>query len=786
MRCFVVRAVIALLLVAVAPGCGCGAPVLPDPPKDCDVFTGTGCLPDEVCVEGKCQLLGACDADADCPSAAYRCVFPARFCDLRPGFGEECSAPSADGPGAPCPAGEYCALGVCRAAAESRPCGSRLDCPPGFGCDKQSFFCIEEAPCTLAATFPELACDPEESCNASLGVCVSSCAGQCTPETEDADCGPAARCNGACRCVQCLNNDDCGAGLVCNVRAGQCQSEDLCFSDDDCAAPLLCDPRTALCQVAPPACFDDFDCTVAERCNVATGRCELPGGACIDDRYEDADTPANAEDVTFVLDEDKLLDDLQLCPDDDDVYAFALAAGDRLSATATRTDPAARATLWLLDEDAETSIAFAETAPRGGGTVTTTAQVDQLVYLRVNALLAPTPYDLTVSVTRGGVCAADFFEAAGGGLDNDTPATATSAAVALPGVPLAAEVCPGDVDFFTVDLLPGEGVRATVSFDPTRADLDVALVDDRGGVVLEAAGVAEPEVVERRFTDGGRVFVRVRGFANARGPYTLLLERLPPVVCEDALEPDDDAPRAVVPPNRTATGSIGVVEARMLCGSGALPDVDRWQVPLEDFERLVVSARPADGDLRVILTVEDQAGAVFARSPSGTGASSVAWDATTTGPVFVRAAGAFGQRGRYTVTLSRENQAGCAPDGFEPNDTPATRAALPASTGGGGVDDGIDDVFASICESDEDHYALAGTAGKRAVVNLAFLHGQGDLDLQLLGLDGRQILATSDGQTDGERLEAILPVDGVYTLRVFSLTSGARSRYTLSTTLVSP
>ena len=779
MRSHVARAVVALVFVVVAPGCGCGAPLLPDPPRDCDVLSGTGCLPDEVCVDGQCQPIGKCDTDADCPSAAYHCVFPAQFCDLRPGFGEECSPPAADGTGgAPCPAGEFCALGVCRAAADARPCGSRLDCPPGFGCDKQSFFCIEEAPCTLATTYPELACDVEESCNTSLGVCVSSCAGQCTPETEAADCGPQAHCNGACRCVQCLSNADCGAGLVCNVRAGQCQSENLCFSDDDCDAPLICDPRTALCQVAPPACFDDFDCAIAERCNVATGRCELPGGACVDDRLEDADTPANAEDIALVADQPKLVDDLQLCPDDDDVYAFTLAAGDRLTVSVTRTSPEARATLWLLDEDAETSIAFAETAPRGNGTVTTTAQVDGVVYLRVNALLAPTPYDLTATLTHDGACALDFFETGGGGANNDTAATATSPLLAQPGVALSAEICPDDVDFYAVDVADGFGLRAAVAFDPTRADLDVALLDATGAVVVAAEDVVEPAVVERRFVTGGRFFVRVRGFANARGPYTLLLEQLAPLVCSDGLEPDDDTPRTLAVPN-VASGAP-VVEQRMLCGSGAVADVDRWQVLVEDFERLVVQARPADASLRVILTIEDAAGHVLARSPSGTGASSVSFDATTTGPLFVRAAGAFGQRGRYTVTLSRENQTSCAPDAFEPNDTPATRAALPDAVGG------ASDITATICESDEDHYALTGVAGKRAVIDLAFLHGQGDLDLQLLGLDGRQILATSDGQTDDEHIEALLPVDGVYTIRVFSLTSGAKSRYTLSTSLQAP
>jgi hypothetical protein len=758
--------VLAVAIVVVAAACD--GLVLPSPPRACDALTGVGCLPDEVCVDGLCELLGRCAADADCPSAAWRCTFPAQFCTLREGFGEECSAT------APCPAGEFCSLGQCRVAADARPCGSRLDCAPGFACDKLSFFCVEEAPCSLATAFPEVACDPGESCSPSLDACVAACAGQCTPETEAQDCGPSQRCNGACRCVQCLADVDCGTGLVCNVRSGQCQSDDLCFSDDDCAAPLICDPRTALCQVAPPACFDDFDCAIAERCNVATGRCELPGGACVDDRFEDADTPANAEDIALVVDEPKLLDDLQLCPDDDDVYVFALAAGDRLTVRASRTVPEARATLWLLDENAETSIAFAETVPRGNGTVTTTAEIDGVVYLRVNALLAATPYDLEATVTRAGACAADFFETGGGAADNDTIATATDPLFAPPGVLLGAELCADDVDIYAFDVGAGEGVRATLAFDPTLRDLDVALLDGSGLVLEQAASAVEPEIVERRFVEPTTVFVRVRGFGNGRGPYTLQMDRLAPLVCSDAFEPDDDAPRIVQPLNSTASGSAGVVEGRALCSAG-VADADRWAVDLLDFERVVAVAAPDDGDLRVVLTVEDEAGVVLARSPSGQGASSVGFDAVTAGRVYLRAVGAFGQVGTYTATIRKENRGSCAPDAREPNDTVATAAPLPD----------VNEVV-TICESDEDLFVLPGVAGKRAVVDLAFRHGDGDLDLQLLGIDGRQILATSDSQSDGEHLEVLLPVDGNFTVRVFSLTSGARSRYTLTTALVSP
>ena len=193
----------------------------------------------------------------------------------------------------------------------------------------------------------------------------------------------------------------------------------------------------------------------------------------------------------------------------------------------------------------------------------------------------------------------------------------------------------------------------------------------------------------------------------------------------------------------------------------------------------MVTARPADDDLRVVLSVQDAAGVELKRSAIGPGPSALGFDATSTGPLFVRAAGAFGQVGNYQISLSTQNQTDCSADGLEPNDSVGGRATL-------ATDGTSTSTAASICESDEDYYAIDGTAGKQITIDLTFLHGDADLDLQLLGLDGVQILATSDGQVDGERIEAILPLDGVYTIRVFSLTSGAKAQYGLTTELVSP
>jgi len=143
--------------------------------------------------------------------------------------------------------------------------------------------------------------------------------------------------------------------------------------------------------------------------------------------------------------------------------------------------------------------------------------------------------------------------------------------------------------------------------------------------------------------------------------------------------------------------------------------------------------------------------------------------------VVVRVGGAGGAIGPYTLSVEKENQLDCAADLAEPNDNAPAATLVPAPG-----------TQLSICESDQDYFRIDGTASKKLVVDLSFRQADGDLDIVLLGLDGQQVLAVADGTSDGEHLEHVLPLDGVYTLRVFSLTSGAEARYSIATALVSP
>lgn len=741
--------------VAAVPGCMCGTPTLPDPPAACDA-DGVGCLPDEQCVEGACVRREKCTADTDCKSAAWECVFPAQRCELRTGFGEMCSAEL------PCDPGAFCALGRCRETGASVPCAKRSDCPAGLVCDQQSFFCIERGPCTLSETYPELACERDSTCDEASGFCLLENQGECTPETAADDCGAGQKCDTAGRCVQCLADGDCGVGLVCNVRAGRCESEDLCQSDADCPSHLFCDPVTALCQVPPPPCTSDDDCQIAEVCNRVSGVCELPGGACIDDRLEDNDTPAGAE-VVEVEGAPVVLDELMLCPDDDDVFAVDLTAGQRLDVALTGTDPRARATAWIVDSAAGQSLAFTETAPRGDGRLGFVADQDGRYTVRVTALLAPSPYDATFAVTDDVACTADMFETAGG---NNAVSTATTLDVGASRAVLAS-LCRGDADYYQVALAAGEKLTATVTPADGTVDLDLALYSAQTGALLATARTAAAlESVAARVGDAQDVVLGVTARPSDASAYQLDLVRSPAFVCTaDDAEPNDSV---MAPDMPTAVTARTARFDHTLCAD----DVDLYALTVQDFDRLLITALATETATVRVDVLDAHSLEVLATADSSGGTTALAYAPGVTRDVLVRTATPLGGETPLRLDIDRVVDGACAPDVLEPNDSQQAAAPLADGT-----------TTLNLCPGDVDFFAVTAEADSIFKLDLAFNRAGGDLDLMVFGADGQQVLATSDQSGATESLSVRAPVTGTYAVRVFALGT-AQSTYDLSLTRI--
>jgi hypothetical protein len=214
-----------------------------------------------------------------------------------------------------------------------------------------------------------------------------------------------------------------------------------------------------------------------------------------------------------------------------------------------------------------------------------------------------------------------------------------------------------------------------------------------------------------------------------------------------------------------------VEQQRALCTE----DADAWQVELEDFERLEVTTQTTDPDLRVELEAS-VAGVVVASGVASSFVSTMVVDANVPlgqrQTVVVRARGRNGSVGDYTVRFRKINQGECAADGSEPNNRTEDASPLPAAG-----------TPLTICESDNDFFLIDATADRRITIDARFQHALGDIDLTLLGLDGFQVLAVSDGVSNQEHIELVAPLTGSYRLRVFSLTNNAQNNYTLDVTV---
>jgi hypothetical protein len=100
----------------------------------------------------------------------------------------------------------------------------------------------------------------------------------------------------------------------------------------------------------------------------------------------------------------------------------------------------------------------------------------------------------------------------------------------------------------------------------------------------------------------------------------------------------------------------------------------------------------------------------------------------------------------------------CAPDVLEPNDDESAPRIEPAR-------------YADLraCSTNADFYPVLAEAGDNVHVLTEFHHADGDLDLQLLDLDFETSLASSVSVDDDEEINAYIPADGLYLVKVYVL-----------------
>jgi len=521
----------------------------------------TDCPEGERCADGTCVPESSCTREEDCADPKRTCNVDTGECVLRPGFADECDDER------PCPFGDFCSelLGRCLDTGSARDCVRRSQCPQGQICDREAGKCISNPGC-----FGPAYCEPGETCDPVSRTCEVDVSRPCEPCDAEAQCEGALVCDEtsqACvssgedspclagefcgilgACVECQTNADCGDNLFCNATLGRCESSIQCANDESecpaspeidclvCSPPRTCNRRTQRCEAPPDPCEFDADCVEGERCDRTQSPpiCVLLPPTCLNDTFDETADNGSPSRATVV--ESDQLDDLVLCPGDEDWYALTVEAGTIITFDARFQHLAGDIEMQLYLEDGQTLLASGRSATdneRIRVEIGTERELRLRVFL-ARPVPAAVPYRLLLNTEAGEVCEDDEAE------PNDGRAEATPLAGAIDGV-----VCPADPDWFVLSDVPaGSGVDVDLEFVPNLGDLDLEVF--RAGEpepLLSSESRTGVESISFPAPFGGDFFVRVRGLGTDSNDYTLrprIRPGDPDAVClDDPFEPND-------------------------------------------------------------------------------------------------------------------------------------------------------------------------------------------------------------------------------------------------------
>lgn len=348
--------------------------------------------------------------------------------------------------------------------------------------------------------------------------------------------------------------------------------------------------------------------------------------------------------------------------------------------------------------------------------------------------------------------------------------------------------CAGDSDFFKVRLEEGETLTVQISFAHAEGDLDLYLYGPDGSRIETSAGASDGEILSHVAASGGMYGFEVRLASDAGAQpgngYHLRVQvagTLPPTpgeVCTaDTMEPND---------TRASAAAIGPNTFDGLTACGGEDDYFSIQLSARQEVTVQITFDHAEGDLN--LELQHGTGVTLRRSASSTDDESVSFTAAEAGTYFVRVNLAedggdlAGNAYRMSVTVRSAPppppSAQCVADAYESNDTTAAAAMVSAGAYAGLV----------ACDSDDDFYRISLSDGDEIGVGLAFDHGEGNINLELLDAAGSTV-ESANSFSDDESLLYTVPATGDYFIRVHLVLDTGNvpgNTYDMSVSVASP
>ncbi len=339
------------------------------------------------------------------------------------------------------------------------------------------------------------------------------------------------------------------------------------------------------------------------------------------------------------------------------------------------------------------------------------------------------------------------------------------------------KICPGDTDWYRVEVPTQYQMASAISFTQANGQLQLDLFAEDGTTLLAAGQqdqdlmIVQSDVVQQQTV----MLLRVTGGEGVENSYDLAVVEEEYVPCSsDAYEPNDypDEAKDVGDgqyPGLTSCGEPDWYKLDLNQGDGldvsidfvnAVGDLDLWVFEPSAFNSETLSC---DNAVACSTTETDDE------------AVSIASVALTT--TYYIAVGPYQQaHNDYSMTVHvSPAQQDCIDDAGEDNDTPEQASDLWDS----GPNEGL-----KICSNDDDWFQLIGFKDEVLVVDLTFTNSDGDLDMKLYdeGVSvenmNEHMVASAATATDNERIEFTPQVDAIYYLRVYGY-DGAENSYSV-------
>ncbi len=345
------------------------------------------------------------------------------------------------------------------------------------------------------------------------------------------------------------------------------------------------------------------------------------------------------------------------------------------------------------------------------------------------------------------------------------------------------KICPANVDYYRMNIPQDHKVSAILGYTDANGLLKMDLLDSDGETPL-ASGQRSPDEVfvdSDVFSQGKDVYLRVQGDnAQVENSYSLL------VVREEFIQCDDDG----YEPNNTP-GDAGAISADIYPNLACCGDPDWYKIDLSTGDKLEVLIEfvQEDGDLDLwVFDSETVASADVFSCDNALGCGitetsdeQVVVESIPADGTYYIAVGPYqNARNNYqmTVLVTPQTQE-CQDDADEDNDDPVNGTGIVSST----VKEGQ-----VLCPNDEDWYWVYLDVDETIVLDLTFLHADGDLDLKLYDSAvtpetlWEHQLAYSVSSDDNEHIEFTAEEESDYNIRVYGYNLEQRTTYSIGVT----